>query len=422
MRSAGGGSGRVSRRAVDRARTAHSRDHRSCRPGRPRLRGPGPELSRNRRRPFSIDISRRIGRNWRGCSTQLQHRGLRLDRARACQGLCRAEAGCRTPKQTSRLRRLFARRAHRAAAAAAIETAVGRDRRIVSEWRKKSGSAGNRLEQACFDALHRIATAVMSRRGRLFGDNALLTELAVTLVCNDYGSEVIGDAIVPYCPGSGRARRLPPIAAAGEAGRHERQGRLGLRQEHDAAAAENPGAASSICRGTKFALISPDIWRKFLLDYGSLGAAYKYAGTLSGHEVEIIDKKLDRRMAVRADRGEMPHLLIDRFRFDSFVPESEGRGSKPAADAVRRSGLHVLHDHAAGNDGRARLDARAAGRPLQGGRRSAGAQCRSLYRHARIVLHLGAVEPESASTTSFSTTASRKAARRAPWRSAGTAR
>ena len=23
----------------------------------------------------------------------------------------------------------------------------------------------------------------------------------------------------------------------------------------------------------------------------------------------------------------MPHLLIDRFRFDSFVPELEGRGS-----------------------------------------------------------------------------------------------
>jgi hypothetical protein len=77
----------------------------------------------------------------------------------------------------------------------------------------------------------------------------------------------------------------------------------------------------------EFALISPDIWRKFLLDYGSLGPAYKYAGTLSGHEVEIIDKKLDQRMAARAARGEMSHLLIDRFRFDSFVPDWEGKGS-----------------------------------------------------------------------------------------------
>ena len=78
----------------------------------------------------------------------------------------------------------------------------------------------------------------------------------------------------------------------------------------------------------EFALISPDIWRKFLLDYGSLGAAYKYAGTMTGHEVEIIDEKLDRRMATRAARGEMSHLLIDRFRFDSFEPElTEDQGS-----------------------------------------------------------------------------------------------
>jgi hypothetical protein len=73
----------------------------------------------------------------------------------------------------------------------------------------------------------------------------------------------------------------------------------------------------------EFALISPDIWRKFLLDYAALGPAYKYAGTLTGHELEIIDRKLDRRMANRAAKGEMPHLLIDRFRFDSFVPNLE---------------------------------------------------------------------------------------------------
>src|SRR5205807_5341340 len=78
----------------------------------------------------------------------------------------------------------------------------------------------------------------------------------------------------------------------------------------------------------EFALISPDIWRKFLLDYAALGTAYKYAGTLTGHEVEIIDRKLDGRMADRAARGEMPHLLIDRFRFDSFVPNLEEGSSR----------------------------------------------------------------------------------------------
>jgi hypothetical protein len=45
---------------------------------------------------------------------------------------------------------------------------------------------------------------------------------------------------------------------------------------------------------------------------------------MTGHEVKIIDKKLDRHMARKAIRGEMSHLLIDRFRFDSFVPAPEG--------------------------------------------------------------------------------------------------
>ena len=75
------------------------------------------------------------------------------------------------------------------------------------------------------------------------------------------------------------------------------------------------------------ALISPDIWRKQLLDYGSLGAAYKYAGSFTGEEVQIVDAKLDRHMARKAARGDMPHLLIDRFRFDSFAPDSDAAGS-----------------------------------------------------------------------------------------------
>src|SRR6185295_1451755 len=72
-------------------------------------------------------------------------------------------------------------------------------------------------------------------------------------------------------------------------------------------------AADIGLRWSEFALISPDIWRKQLLDYGSLGAAYKYGGAFTGDEVRIIDLKLDRYMARKAERGQMPHLLIDRF-------------------------------------------------------------------------------------------------------------
>jgi hypothetical protein len=76
-----------------------------------------------------------------------------------------------------------------------------------------------------------------------------------------------------------------------------------------------------------FALISPDIWRKQLLDYASLGAAFRYAGAFTSDEVQIIDQKLDRYMASKNQRGEMSHLLIDRFRFDSFAPDSAEAGS-----------------------------------------------------------------------------------------------
>ena len=73
-----------------------------------------------------------------------------------------------------------------------------------------------------------------------------------------------------------------------------------------------------------FALISPDYWRKYLLDYDSLGADYKYAAMLTGRELEFVDKKLDRYMAQKAKKKTVPHLLIDRFRFDSFKIDSEG--------------------------------------------------------------------------------------------------
>src|SRR6185436_18664201 len=46
-----------------------------------------------------------------------------------------------------------------------------------------------------------------------------------------------------------------------------------------------------------------------------------------GRELQIIDRKLDSYMARKAERGEMTHLLIDRFRFDSFAPDSDEAGS-----------------------------------------------------------------------------------------------
>ena len=207
------------------------------------------------------------------------------------------------------------------------ESGAERDLRITSEWLKKAHTSNDRLEAACFAALHKVATAVIGRHGRLLGDEALLEGLAVTLVCNDFGSEVIGEAILPFVQeavASEGFRFLPrqdkPVVMNVKGASASGKSSMRPLQKHLAGKLNLPWQ--------EFALISPDIWRKFLLDYATLGAAYKYAGTLTGHEIEIIDKKLDHRMAARAARGEMPHLLIDRFRFDSFVPKLEEVSSR----------------------------------------------------------------------------------------------
>jgi len=206
------------------------------------------------------------------------------------------------------------------------ETPAERELRVVAQWGKQAETSESPLDEACFDALHRISTGVLGRRGRLFGGAGLLAEIVLTQVCNSYGSEVMGQAAAPYikqavsCEGW---RLLPPqqrpvvmnvkgASAAGKSSMRPLQRALAKKLDFP---------------WEEFALISPDIWRKFLLDYGTLGSVYKYAGTLTAHEVEIIDRKLDRRMAARAAQEAMPHLLIDRFRFDSFVPELEGQGS-----------------------------------------------------------------------------------------------
>ena len=172
----------------------------------------------------------------------------------------------------------------------------------------------------------RVASAVRARHGRLWGDKSLLAPVAVGIACNDHGAEAIGALIEPHLRRAAEAegyRLLPaqerPVvmntkgaSASGKSTMRPLQRRLAAERGLD---------------WRDFAVVSPDIWRKYLLDYGSLGAAYKYAGAFTASELAIVDHKLDRYMARRAERAGMPHLLIDRFRFDSFAPDSSEAGS-----------------------------------------------------------------------------------------------
>jgi hypothetical protein len=220
---------------------------------------------------------------------------------------------------------LLARFTRRAAAQSAEEP-NHHERRLVAEWESKAAAETNPVPRAAYRALARIVSALLIRHDRVWGSPELIASLATDLACNRAASEAIGALVAP-CIAEAAANEgyklLPrnehPVVMNTKGA--SAAGKSTLRPLQKTLAAEIG------VDWTDFALISPDIWRKKLLDYDALGGAYKYAGTLSGDELAIVDAKLDRYMARKGERGEMPHLLIDRFRFGPFAPHSDEAGS-----------------------------------------------------------------------------------------------
>jgi hypothetical protein len=203
------------------------------------------------------------------------------------------------------------------------ESIEDRECRVLAEWQHRAGAGNEPLLACALRTLARLTAAIRIRHGRVRGDRKFLTALATDLVCNEHGSEMIGRMIEPHIEAAVEAcgyRLLPPrdrpvvmntkgASASGKSTMRQLQRELAVELGLDWA---------------DFALISPDIWRKYLLDYDGLGEASRYGGSLTGHELRIIDQKLDRYMAQKAERARMSHLLIDRFRFDSFAEEEGG--------------------------------------------------------------------------------------------------
>ena len=196
----------------------------------------------------------------------------------------------------------------------------------ISDFERMAVSTDDPLERAGYRALARVMSALFTTHGRAWGTPDLIRSVATDMACNAYGSDAIGRFIEPILRRGAAAegyallpRQERPViintkgpSASGKSTLRPLQRKL---------------AGDIGVRWTDFALISPDIWRKQLLDYNSLGAAFKYAGAFTSEELQIVDQKLDRYMALKHERGAMAHLLIDRFRFDSFAPDSDEAGS-----------------------------------------------------------------------------------------------
>jgi hypothetical protein len=220
----------------------------------------------------------------------------------------------------------FARFARLRTIAAPVPESAPTEMDLVAEWEACARAPGDAVQRAAARALAKVVSALLVKHGALWGASDVIGRLATDIAANELGSDVIGALIEPIV-----------ASAASQEGY-----RLLNRQEHPLVMnTKGPSAAGkSTMRPLQkslaqrigvdwsdFALISPDIWRKQLLDYAGLGPHYKYAGAFTGEELSIIDQKLDRYMARKAERGEMSHLLIDRFRFDSFAPYSDEAGS-----------------------------------------------------------------------------------------------
>lgn len=221
------------------------------------------------------------------------------------------QAGPATPEPAGFWGRLLGRDGGQAASAPPDFAA------LIKEWQGRLDDA-DRDERARLAALIRVVGAVLARRGDIRpADIGWLADTVTNLASNALGDHLVETMIDPLIDTAIdrlRYRRLPaqaePVVLNAKGA--SASGKSSIR------GAQHQIADKLSIDWHDFAVISPDYWRKSLIDYQGLGEDFKYGAMLCGQELEIIDKKLDRLMAEHGARSAIPHLVIDRFRFDSF--------------------------------------------------------------------------------------------------------
>ncbi|MFT5721980.1 MAG: hypothetical protein ACI9W6_002298 [Motiliproteus sp.] len=205
------------------------------------------------------------------------------------------------------------------------ESIQERTYRAIAAYKEQGLAAEDPLAAAIFKSLYKVLGSIASASGFIGVDRSLLLRLVTDRVCNLYGSRLIGETIAPRVASAIEAQGYTAYQVA------EKPIIISLKGASAAGKSSLRPILKQMLgeRGINpdgYNTISPDIWRRLLLDYDSLGEAYKYAGRLTSHEVIAIDAKLDQYIRDKAQRdGSIPNLMVDRFRFDSFASEKIAR-------------------------------------------------------------------------------------------------
>ena len=196
----------------------------------------------------------------------------------------------------------------------------------IAACEHQASTTGDALQGAACRSLAHVLSALFATHGGAWGTRELIESLATDIACNTYGSTALGELVDPLLreaarregfnllpqqqhpvvintkgPSASGKSTLSPLQTAPRSQHRRKLERLCTHQSRHLA------QATARLRGAR--------------------AEYRYAGAFTSEELQIIDHKLDGYMARKRAQGAMSHLMIDRFRFDSFAPNSDEAGS-----------------------------------------------------------------------------------------------
>ena len=255
---------------------AAARAARAPDPGQRRLLHPRRREDRGPRHQLSPDGEHnpsRLRRAGAGCASTRATMGFGVRSRRSSRRSSRfssapaAEGTTPAPHSAAnRLRELF--QLPRSQTAATAESVTASDSDVIAAWEKVRAAAAIPFERRRAALWHAQRLALFVRHGRIWGSRETIAALALDLACQRLRQ---------------RSRRARDRAAVREGGGGRARSRSCRAQDHPVVMNTKGASASgkstlrprqtqarrrtSACNWSEFAIISPDIWRKQLLDY-----------------------------------------------------------------------------------------------------------------------------------------------------------